>query len=131
MKSMVAMAALLAALGLAGCQKEPSYEASPATAASPAATPAEYTQGETLFNTHCATCHGAKAAGTNHGPSFIDKIYEPNHHGDSAFHLAARGGVRAHHWSYGNMPPVHDVTPSDVDLIVGYVRWLQRQAGIQ
>jgi hypothetical protein len=68
--------------------------------------------------------------GTDHGPSFLNKIYEPNHHGDAAFHLAARGGVRAHHWQFGNMPPVEGVSEAEVDEIIGYVRWLQRQAGI-
>ena len=29
------------------------------------------------------------------------------------------------------MPKVDGVTPEDVDQIVKYVRWLQRQAGIQ
>jgi hypothetical protein len=29
------------------------------------------------------------------------------------------------------MPKVEGVSPGDVDQIVKYVRWLQRQAGIQ
>jgi hypothetical protein len=40
-------------------------------------------------------------------------------------------GVTAHHWQFGNMPKIESVTPGDVDQIVKYVRWLQRQAGIQ
>jgi len=122
------LAGLVVMIAAGGCQKEPSY-GSPA-APSGAATPAEFAKGEALFNAHCAACHGEKAAGTDHGPPFIDRIYEPHHHADATFQLAARNGVRSHHWTFGNMPPVDGVTESDVNEIVGYVRWLQRQAGI-
>lgn len=93
--------------------------------------PAEFQVGETKFNANCAACHGAQAAGTAQGPPLVHKIYEPNHHGDPAFQRAAASGVRAHHWEFGNMPKIESVTPDDVDQIVKYVRWLQRQAGIQ
>ena len=45
--------------------------------------------------------------------------------------IAAANGVNAHHWQFGNMPKIDAVKPDDVDQIVKYVRWLQRQAGIQ
>jgi len=93
--------------------------------------PTEFQMGETTFNASCAACHGKQAAGTDHGPPLVHKIYEPNHHGDPAFQLAAANGVKAHHWEFGNMPKIDAVTPQDVDQIVKYVRWLQRQAGIQ
>jgi len=93
--------------------------------------PAEFQAGETKFNANCASCHGAQAAGTAQGPPLVHKIYEPNHHGDPAFQRAAANGVKAHHWEFGNMPKIDGVTPEDVDQIVKYVRWLQRQAGIQ
>jgi len=93
--------------------------------------PTEFQVGETTFNANCAACHGKQAAGTDHGPPLVHKIYEPHHHGDQAFQLAAANGVRAHHWEFGNMPKIEGVTPGDVDQIVKYVRWLQRQAGIQ
>ena len=93
--------------------------------------PTEFQVGETTFNTNCAACHGKQAAGTDHGPPLVHKIYEPNHHGDPAFLRAATNGVTAHHWQFGNMPKIESVTPGDVDQIVKYVRWLQRQAGIQ
>jgi mono/diheme cytochrome c family protein len=92
--------------------------------------PAEFQVGETKFNSSCAACHGKEAAGTDHGPPLVHKIYEPNHHGDPAFQRAVANGVRAHHWEFGNMPKIEGVTPEDVDQIVKYVRWLQRQAGI-
>ena len=92
--------------------------------------PAELQAGEAKFNANCSACHGPKAVGTQQGPPLVHKIYEPNHHGDAAFQLAAANGVRAHHWQFGNMPKIEAVTPSDVDQIIQYVRWLQRQAGI-
>jgi len=92
--------------------------------------PAEFQVGETKFNANCAVCHGKQAAGTDHGPPLVHKIYEPNHHGDPAFQRAAANGVKAHHWEFGDMPKIGGVTPEDVDQIVKYVRWLQTQAGI-
>jgi mono/diheme cytochrome c family protein len=93
--------------------------------------PAEFQAGETIFNANCSACHGKQAAGTDHGPPLVHKVYEPNHHGDEAFKRAAANGVKAHHWEFGNMPKIDAVTPADVDQIVKYVRWQQRQAGIQ
>lgn len=88
-------------------------------------------EGETLFNTNCAQCHGVNAAGRDGaGPPLIHKIYEPGHHGDAAFLVAAKQGVRAHHWPFGNMPPVDGIKDADVAQIVGYVRELQRANGI-
>lgn len=57
-------------------------------------------------------------------------IYEPGHHADGAFFLAAARGVRQHHWSFGDMPAVPDVTPQEVAAIIAYVRALQRANGI-
>lgn len=93
-------------------------------------TPAEFQSGEGKFNTLCARCHGPEGTGTKQGPPLVHKIYEPNHHGDAAFQRAAANGVRAHHWQFGDMPKIEGVKPEDVDQIVKYVRWLQRQAGI-
>jgi hypothetical protein len=71
-----------------------------------------------------------EGVGTTQGPSFLHKIYEPNHHGDAAFQRAAANGVKAHHWQFGDMPKIDAVKPEDVDHITKYVRWLQKQAGI-
>jgi mono/diheme cytochrome c family protein len=101
-----------------------------ATAVASADVPAEHADGKRLFDTNCARCHGVHAAGTGRGPSFLSKIYEPSHHSDEAFHLAVKRGVTAHHWGFGNMPPVPGVADDDVAKIVGYVRWAQRIAGI-
>lgn len=83
-----------------------------------------------LFERNCAECHGENAAGSENGPPLVHKIYEPGHHGDAAFYLAARNGVRAHHWNFGNMPPRPDVTEPQIAAIVAYVRELQQANGI-
>jgi mono/diheme cytochrome c family protein len=92
--------------------------------------PVELREGELKFNANCSTCHGIGGVGTTQGPPFLHKVYEPNHHGDIAFQRAAANGVKAHHWQFGDMPRVNTVKPEDVDQIVKYVRWLQKQAGI-
>lgn len=87
--------------------------------------------GEQAFNAVCAACHGENAVGKEgFGPPLVHKIYEPSHHGDASFHLAVERGVRAHHWSYGNMPAQEGLTRGDVIGIVAYVRELQRANGI-
>ena len=105
-------------------------QAPQAVASGPAELSESARQGETVFNTNCAQCHGPEAAGTNLGPTFIDRIYHPGHHGDAAFHLAVVRGVRQHHWTFGNMLPVPGVSEAQVDQVVCYVRHLQRTAGI-
>lgn len=88
-------------------------------------------EGEALFRANCAACHGDIADGRlGEGPPLVHKIYEPSHHGDGSFFLAAAQGVRAHHWPFGNMPPVDTVSQDEVGKIVVYVRSLQRANGI-
>ncbi len=86
--------------------------------------------GEAVFSANCSQCHGQNAAGTDQGPPLIHKYYRPNHHADGAFYRAAANGVRAHHWRFGNMPPVPTVKQADVSKIITYVRELQRANGI-
>lgn len=97
---------------------------------SSAVVPADLQTGEAKFKANCIACHGAGGAGTSQGPPLVHKIYEPNHHGDAAFQRAAANGVKAHHWEFGNMPKIDGATPEDVEQIIKYVRWLQKQAGI-
>lgn len=87
-------------------------------------------KGESLFNHHCIKCHGQKASGTDKGPPLVHRIYHPNHHSDLSFHWAAQRGVKAHHWSFGDMPKVEDVRKDEMDAIIIYVRDLQKKAGI-
>ncbi len=87
--------------------------------------------GKTVFEAKCVNCHGENATGQNGvAPPLVHKIYEPGHHSDMAFVLAAQNGVRAHHWNFGNMPPVEGVTAGEVKMVVAYIRELQRENGI-
>jgi len=87
--------------------------------------------GQIAFDENCAGCHGAKAAGSDQGPPLVHKIYEPSHHGDYSFVMAARNGVRAHHWRFGDMAPVPGVTDKQIGWITKYVREMQRANGIR
>jgi len=87
--------------------------------------------GKRIFDSACAACHGANAAGTNGlAPPLVHKVYEPGHHADEAFQRAAALGVKSHHWPFGDMPPVSGLTRGDVTMIITYIRELQRANGI-
>lgn len=98
----------------------------------PAELSAQAQQGAVFYTAACASCHGADAAGQEGiAPPLVHRIYEPSHHGDMAFVLAARNGVRAHHWPFGDMPPVgQPLTDGELAAIIAYVRKLQRANGI-
>lgn len=87
--------------------------------------------GQERFKTNCASCHGINAAGQDGvAPPLVHKIYEPNHHADESFQRAVAMGVRAHHWSFGNMPATDGLDRKQVSEIVIYMRELQRANGI-
>ena len=86
--------------------------------------------GGELFAANCAACHGTQAGGTDAGPPLVHRLYVPGHHPDAAFQSAAKNGVFAHHWDFGDMPAVAGVSEEEVAAIVGYVRGLQREAGL-
>ena len=88
-------------------------------------------EGEVAFKENCVACHGLNASGREgFGPPLVHKIYEPSHHGDMAFVLAAKQGVRQHHWPFGHMPPQPHVRDKEIAAIIDYVRALQRANGI-
>ncbi len=87
--------------------------------------------GQRIYEAKCADCHGANAAGQKGvAPPLVHKIYEPSHHSDMAFIVAARNGVRAHHWNFGNMPQIDGIADGEVKLVTAYIRELQRENGI-
>ena len=87
-------------------------------------------EGERVFSKNCSVCHGKNAAGSDNGPPLVHKIYEPNHHVDGSIYIAVKRGVRKHHWSFGNMPPISKVTDQQIATIISYLRTLQRANGI-
>lgn len=91
----------------------------------------EATIGQRIFEASCADCHGVDATGQNGvAPPLIHRTYEPSHHSDEAFQIAVRNGVRAHHWPFGDMPPVQGLTRADVQYIARYIREVQQENGI-
>ncbi len=87
--------------------------------------------GAQLFASRCAVCHGPSASGSDKGPPLVHQIYEPGHHADASFYQAVRQGVKSHHWSFGNMMPIPDITDKQIGQIVSYVRNLQVKNGIK
>ena len=99
-------------------------------AAGGCASDSSWHEGEQLFAENCAACHGTAADGTNTGPPLVHRLYEPGHHPDFAFRNAVMNGVIAHHWDFGDMPPVTGLSEDEVTQIIAYVRDLQRKGGI-
>lgn len=87
--------------------------------------------GRAIYDRRCSQCHGLHGAGGAAGPPLVHAIYRPAHHGDVAFELAVRRGVRSHHWRAGDMPAQADVSQGDVEAITRYIRALQRANGIE
>ena len=87
-------------------------------------------QGQRLYRRACQSCHGLDASGSKQGPPLVHKVYEPGHHADLSFYMAVSKGTRAHHWTFGDMPPIPGISPDEVGHIITYVRDLQRRAGI-
>jgi len=82
------------------------------------------------FQSHCALCHGEWGDGTKQGPPLMHPFYKPSHHPDATFYRAALKGVRAHHWNFGDMPPIAGVAKKDLDAIIPFIRWLQKERGL-
>ncbi len=82
------------------------------------------------YSAYCASCHGKTAGGSDKGPTFIHRVYHPGHHTDDHFFTATKRGTRAHHWKFGDMKPVEGVSDAQLELIVEYVRAVQRVNGL-
>ena len=123
------LAKIIAILVIAAMPLGASFGAEPAAKKSPQVPP-QYNIGKLLYGKFCSSCHGVDLKGTEQGPPFLHRVYHPGHHGDRSFFLAAKRGVRAHHWKFGNMPAVEGVTRAEVLNIVAYIRALQRENGI-
>lgn len=118
-------ALLPATLLVTACEPQPAIEGF-----DPGPVPAHLAEGEERYNRNCRPCHGQLGTGAQAGPPLVHRIYEPSHHSDAAFQLAVTRGVRAHHWTFGNMPPLPGMDSSEIAVVTAYVRWLQQKAGI-
>lgn len=121
---------LISALSLTGLFgiKEP-VAAEPDAGKVPAV-PFKYALGVKKFQDKCGVCHGQWLEGSKQGPPLLHPFYKPSHHRDSSFYRAVRKGVRAHHWEFGNMPPVSGLTSKDLDAIIVFIRWYQKEKGL-
>ena len=94
------------------------------------ASPEAELPGEQLFIANCSMCHGENAAGTTQGPPLVHEYYEPGHHPDASFVIAVARGVRQHHWQFGNMPAVPDLSIDEIQQVICFVRQLQVADGM-
>ena len=81
--------------------------------------------GMVAYEKNCAACRGVNTVGSDKGPPFLHAFYKPGHHGDISFSNAAKLGVRAHHWRFGDMSAVEGITDEDIAIIIRYVREIQ------
>lgn len=87
--------------------------------------------GAAIYQARCASCHGDDLRGTDKGPSQLSIVYEPSHHGDDSYRSAIRKGAPQHHWSFGDMPAVEDITDAQIELVITYVRDEQQRLGFE
>ena len=87
--------------------------------------------GADLYEQSCASCHGSDLRGTGQGPSHLSEVYAPDHHPDESFRAAITQGSRAHHWDFGDMPPVGGLDDDEIDLIIAFVREQQETHGLE
>jgi mono/diheme cytochrome c family protein len=123
----------VAALGLvvtgllaAGCGDGGADDEAGSDTAAPTAS-----DGAALYQEACASCHGTDLRGTDQGPSHLSVVYEPGHHSDDAFRAAIAQGSPAHHWEFGDMPPVPGLAPDEVEAIIAFVRDQQEAQGFE
>ena len=101
------------------------------TVALPQSFSARANLGRQIFEDNCVVCHGKDAAGQEGvAPPLIHMHYRPDHHDDEAIQSAVARGVKQHHWTFGDMPPVEGISRREVVSIVAYIRELQRANGI-
>ncbi len=103
---------------------------SPVGASGEVEIPFEMAKGQVLYKKYCSSCHGLQLDGSDQGPPLIHPFYKPSHHGDQSFYRAALQGVRQHHWEFGDMRPVAGISPGEMDRIVPYLRFYQKQKNL-
>jgi mono/diheme cytochrome c family protein len=87
--------------------------------------------GAELYQQSCASCHGTDLGGTDLGPPHLSQVYAPDHHPDASFRAAITQGSPAHHWEFGDMPPVEGLDDDEIELIIAYVREQQETHGLE
>jgi cytochrome c len=88
-------------------------------------------EGDPLYRASCAACHGGDLRGTEFGPSQLSVVYQPGHHSDESYISAMANGVPAHHWDFGDMAAVPNLSQEDMSRIIAFVRENQRIEGFE
>ena len=120
--------ALLAASCSGTANGVPAATVDEATTNAPLAVDAD---GVAVYQARCAGCHGDDLRGTEKGPSQLSIVYEPGHHGDASFRSAIRNGAPQHHWNFGDMPVVADITDEQIELVIAHIRAQQEELGFE
>jgi len=125
MPRLITTLALITTLIAAGCSgsQVDTQESLPALSAN--------ADGAAVFAARCASCHGEDLRGTDQGPSQLSIVYEPNHHSDVSYRAAIRNGVAQHHWNFGDMDPVDDITDDQIERVITYIRSQQQLQGFE
>jgi len=118
----VAISVVVTALLLTGCSSGSSGDAASRSGAE---------TGAALYKQSCGSCHGDDLRGTDRGPSQLSHVYAPDRHPDAAYGSAIEQGATAHHWHFGDMPPVKGISHSEVDAIIDYIRQQQQEHGFE
>jgi mono/diheme cytochrome c family protein len=87
--------------------------------------------GAAVYERSCASCHGSDLRGTDQGPSHLSRVYEPGHHPDESFRAAITEGAVAHHWSFGDMPPVSGLDEDEIEAVIAFIREQQELHGLE
>lgn len=87
--------------------------------------------GAALYKPSCGSCNGDDLRDTDRGPSQLSHVYAPDRHPDAAYGSAIEQGATAHHWHFGDMPPVKGISHSEVDAIIDYIRQQQQEHGFE
>ncbi len=86
--------------------------------------------GQALFAENCEPCHGENATGTENGPPLVHKLYAPHRQADFSFYRAVKFGVKSRNWNLGDMPPIEGIRDHEIEMIISFVRALQKANGI-
>ena len=92
-------------------------------------------QGGLAFVEECAGCHGRMGRGTERGPNLIHPDYGPRVLSDARIRHAVREGVPArqgagYRGGTIDMPPARNLSERKLDLMVAFLREIQRANGI-
>jgi mono/diheme cytochrome c family protein len=88
--------------------------------------PEKYKLGQKIFHIVCAGCHGRDALGGNKAPTSLQAKFHPSNFANGKFARVILNGSNS-----GSMPSQkRKVTDQDIREIIQYIRYSQKQAGI-